>query len=224
VRFADSCARRRGSYFQRLVPGRPLSVLFLADGRRASIVGFNQQWTNSARLGLPFLYGGAVGSIALPEKLTTKISTRLNALVAATGVVGLNGLDFLLEGDNWSVLELNPRPTATTELYDPDYPEGLFELHRRACLGSLPEAPVAHRSARAHAIVHSATTWEVTADFTFPAWCRDIPVVGTRIVEGDPICTVHAEETHPEEAVALVHTRRAELLRSVAALAVTITA
>jgi uncharacterized protein len=224
VRLVASGTRRRGSYFQRLQSGRVLSVLFLADGRRASLVGFNEQWTSPARPGLPFLYGGAVGSIDLPAKLTADIATRLDALVATTGVIGLNGFDFLLEGDTWSVLELNPRPTATAELYDPDHPEGLFELHRRSCLGSLPEAPAPHRVARAHAIVHATTGWDVTGDFRFPAWCRDIPIPGTRVAEGDPICTVHAEDSHPEVAVALVHARRSALERSVGEAAAAATA
>jgi predicted ATP-grasp superfamily ATP-dependent carboligase len=215
---------QRGSYFQRLAPGRGLSVLFLADGLRASVIGFNEQWTSPARDGLPFLYGGAVGSIGLPQRLTTEIGARLDALVAATGVIGLNGLDFLLEGDTWSVLELNPRPTATTDLYDPDYSEGLFELHRRACLGSLPEVPVPHRAARAHAVVYAAARWVVTADFPFPPWCRDLPVPGTQLAAGDPICTVHAEDSHPEAVVALVHVRKATLERSLAATAATINA
>lgn len=217
VRLLAGGSRHRGSYYQRFEPGRTLSVLFLADGQRASIVGFNEQWTSPSRPGTPFLYGGAVGSIALSEDLKANIAARLDALVAATGVIGLNGLDFLLNGDTWSVLELNPRPTATIELYDPDYREGLFELHRRACLGSLPDAPVSHPVARAHAIVFAAAAWEVTADFSFPDWCRDIPSVGTRLAVGDPICTVYAEAAHPEGAVATVQSRSDALARAVRA-------
>src|SRR5207249_12211457 len=83
-------ARRRvraDAYFQRFEEGRSLSALFLADGRRASVIGFNEQWTASVRRDLPFLYGGAVGGVALPAVVESELRAKLDALVAATGLV-----------------------------------------------------------------------------------------------------------------------------------------
>ena len=122
--------------------------------------------------------------------------------------MGLNGLDFLLCNDEWFVLELNPRPTATMELYDPDYPEGLFQWHLRACAGELPETPAMSRVSRAHAVVHSAAACTVSGGFSFPPCCRDLPQPGTRLAIGDPICTVHAEAADPEQAIGLVRTNK----------------
>ena len=190
---------------------QPSSVLFLADGRRARVVGFNRQWVRSLHPQCPFLYGGAVGTAPIPESVASTIEERLDALVRATGLVGLNGLDFLLDGDRWAALELNPRPTATMELYDPDYPDGLFRLHLLACHGSLPIAQTTPKAARAHAIVHAPAVWEAAPAFRFPAWCRDIPMPGTRVALGLPVCSVHAEAASPDLAVAIVEDRRARL-------------
>jgi predicted ATP-grasp superfamily ATP-dependent carboligase len=143
VRYAGESRPPADAYHQRFEHGRTLSVLFLADGERALVLGANRQWTASARPDRPFLYGGAVGGVSLPPAVDRDIHRRLDALVAATGLVGLNGLDFILQGTRWLVLELNPRPTATAELYDPDYPQGLFGWHLRACRGSLPARPAA---------------------------------------------------------------------------------
>jgi predicted ATP-grasp superfamily ATP-dependent carboligase len=214
VRHADGRSAGAGAYFQRLEPGRAMSVLFLADGRRARIIGFNEQWTAPGRPGLPFLYGGAVGGMSLPAAVETDLRGKLDALVDATGIAGLNGVDFLLRGDEWSVLELNPRPTATMELYDPDYPEGLFDWHLRACGGALPAHPVAARVVRAHAVVHAVAAWQVTPAFAFPAWCRDLPNPGIRFSPGDPVCTVHAEAVDPGRAVTLLRQRQATLERA----------
>ncbi len=208
VRHADRRALGSGGYYQRWHAGRTLSALFLADGTRALLLGINEQWNSSARLDRPFLYGGAVGGIQLPEPVESNLRSRLDALVAATGLVGLNGLDFLLCNDEWFVLELNPRPTATMELYDPDYPEGLFQWHLRACAGELPETPAMSRVSRAHAVVHSAAACTVSGGFSFPPCCRDLPQPGTRLAIGDPICTVHAEAADPEQAIGLVRTNK----------------
>ncbi len=200
--------------FQRFEQGRSLSVLFLADGRRACVIGFNEQWTAPARQGLPFLYGGAVGGIALPAVVESDLRAKLDAFVVATGLIGLNGLDFLLRGERWLALEVNPRPTATMELYDPDYPQGLFDWHLRACEGELPDRAASPRAARAHAVVYALAGGYVSAAFAFPRWCRDLPNPGTRLAPGEPVCTVHAVASDRERAVALVRRRQALLQRA----------
>jgi len=210
-------ARRRvraDAYFQRFEDGRSLSALFLADGRRASVIGFNEQWTASVRRDLPFLYGGAVGGVALPAVVESELRAKLDALVAATGLVGLNGLDFLLRGRRWLALEVNPRPTATVELYDPDYPQGLFDWHLRACEGELPDRTARPRAVRAHAVVYAPAGGHVTAAFRFPRWCRDLPHPGTWVAPGEPVCTVHAAASDRARAVALVRRRCALLERT----------
>ena len=56
-------------------------------------------------------------------------------------------------------LEVNPRPTATFELYDPDYAQGLVDWHVRSFAGPLADFPDRHAqapaSARACAIVYA---------------------------------------------------------------------
>ncbi|HEX4627507.1 MAG TPA: hypothetical protein VH137_01860, partial [Gemmatimonadales bacterium] len=44
VRWAGQRRPTFGAYYQRFEPGASHSALFLADGRRATIVGFNEQW------------------------------------------------------------------------------------------------------------------------------------------------------------------------------------
>ena len=48
-----------GRYFQRFVPGKSISALFVGDGKHAQIVGFSRQWTSPAPAA-PYRYGGAV--------------------------------------------------------------------------------------------------------------------------------------------------------------------
>jgi predicted ATP-grasp superfamily ATP-dependent carboligase len=186
----------------------------VADGRRACIIGFNRQWAAAPQAGQSYLYGGAVGRIAIPPAVASGIRARLDSLVAATGLVGLNGLDFMMQDGEWSALEVNPRPTATMELYDPDFSRGLLDWHMRAARGELPGDPVPDGPARAHAIVRAPVAWEVPAEFRFPEWCRDLPDPGLAFSPGDPVCTVHAAAASPEAAVQLVRERAVGLTRS----------
>jgi uncharacterized protein len=219
VRRAGKWRGAAGAYYQRFEPGASHSALFLADGRRATILGFNEQWTVRVRRGRPFLYGGAVSGSVLPRAVEIEIRAKLDALVAATGLVGLNGLDFLLAGDRWLALEVNPRPTATMELYDPDYPRGLFERHLHACEGRLPSVVPRPGAVRAHAVVYALARGHVSAAFVFPQWCRDVPNPGTRFVAGDPVCTVHAAAADRGRAVTLVRRREAALQRALVEVA-----
>lgn len=219
VRFAAGGRAGAGAYFQRFEAGRTLSALFLADGRRACVVGVNEQWTAPARPGRPFLYGGAVGGVRLPAPAAARLRANLDALVAATGLVGLNGIDFLLRDEECLVLEVNPRPTATLDLYDEDYPRGLFEWHLRACRGELPKQPAQARAVRAHAVVYSAGLGRIGPGRTFPSWCSDVPHPGSCFTAGDPICTVHAAGRDAARAITRLQRRRALIEGAVGAAA-----
>jgi predicted ATP-grasp superfamily ATP-dependent carboligase len=205
--------RGRDRYFQRFETGRACSVLFLCDGTRASVVGFNEQWTRRVGSGRPFVYAGAIGRLALPDAVEHDIRARLDGLVSATGLVGLAGLDFLWRDEEWLALEVNPRPTATLDLYDADHPRGLFHAHLRACAGELPAGEVPGSMVRAQLIVPAEERWSVVEGFIFPPWCRDLPREGQQFHAGDPVCTVLAEGANHTAVVALLESRRTELQR-----------
>ena len=210
---AGEGGKGRGLYFQRFETGRVCSVLFLCDGTRASVVGFNEQWTRQVGATRPFVYAGAVGRLELPEAVEQDVRVRLDGLVSATGLIGLAGLDFLWRGEEWLALEVNPRPTATLDLYDADYPRGLFHAHLQACAGRLPTEEVPRSTVRAQVIVPADEPWRLPEGFAFPAWCRDLPQDGHRFQAGEPVCTVQAEAADHDTAVSLLRSRRMELQR-----------
>jgi uncharacterized protein len=193
-------------YYQRHSYGRSLSVLFLADGVRAFILGVSEQWTTSIGE-FPYTYAGAVGPIALEPSVATRLEQDLDAFVEATGLVGCNSMDFLLERDRYAILEVNPRPSATLELYDADWPSGLFEHHLRACRGELPSKACRGDGFRAHRIVYPARPARVPETLEFPPWCSDLPDPGIHIAAHLPVCTVHAAASDLKQAQSLVLAR-----------------
>ena len=56
---ASSSVPQGAVYYQRQVPGRSVSVLFVSSWRGVDIVGFSEQWTARGP-GQPFRFGGAV--------------------------------------------------------------------------------------------------------------------------------------------------------------------
>jgi predicted ATP-grasp superfamily ATP-dependent carboligase len=196
VRRAGRVRDDGASYFQREVRGQPLSVTFLGDGDRAYCLGFNRlrvEGIGSAN----YCYAGAIAGIDLPPGLRAQTQSCLDRLVRVTGLRGLAGVDFVLAGDKLTALEVNPRPTATFELYDDDFRDGLVHWHLASFERSVPElAALAGRGARAQraiGVVYARDRVTVPRGVSFPGWCRDLPCAGSVIAAGAPIVSVFAE-------------------------------
>jgi predicted ATP-grasp superfamily ATP-dependent carboligase len=154
----------------------------------------------------------------VPGAAFRRLNDALQALVADTGLVGCNSLDFLLEDDRPAVLEVNPRPSATMDLYDRDWRDGLFDAHVRACRGSLPKVfrPMRGKPVRAHAIVYAGVRLRIAPDTEFAAWCSDIPRSGSDVQIDAPVCTVHAGGVDPQVALRQLGRRRRQAERNLA--------
>ncbi len=175
------------AYFQREVEGQSISALFVADGRTASIVGLSAQWS-SPMPEAPFRYGGAVGPLDLDAARAENIERAVGALTRELGLVGLNSADFLVSDDVTWLVEVNPRPGATLDLFDSDL-DPLLANHVAACDGRLT-APTARTERRAAQLVYASCEAAPRLRPTWPDWTADRPAWRTRIKAGDPICTV----------------------------------
>lgn len=197
-------------YFQRQVGGTSASVLFLADGHRACVVGDNEQWVAGGPAA-PFGYGGAINRLRMPVGMRARLAEDIDALVGALGLVGLNGIDLIVRGDDYVVLEINPRPTATIDLHDDHHVGSLFDLHVRACQGELPESLRRSKVVRAHAVVYAPHELRLDPGFRFPEWCSDLPASHDCHATGMPVCMVHASGSRVAAVKQLLHRRRTQL-------------
>lgn len=200
-----------GDYYQRRIDGRPISVLLLGDGKAACGLGLSEQWT-AADFERPFRFGGALRPARLAAPLAERIIEAAEKIGAAAELVGLNSIDFLVEGDDFHLLEINPRPGATLDIFA-DRDGLLFAAHLAACKGRLPQQPLTFPAAGATAIFYTPCDLDSMPVLAWPDWCHDRQKPGTHLHKCDPVCTVSAEAETPEAARALLDERRAQFLK-----------
>ncbi|HEY7669978.1 MAG TPA: ATP-grasp domain-containing protein [Hyphomicrobium sp.] len=202
------CAAARSSlrrYAQRRLDGEPVSVLVVAGGHRLSIVGFSRQWTVAAEP-RPYRYGGAVGPAPLDPAVKERMTAAAEAVCGALHLIGLVSFDFLLAGAVPYLLEVNPRPGATLDVFD-DASGSLFAAHVAACRGEgFTLDPLLPPAARAAGVLYADQGPLSPVLSAWPSWAADRPMPGTRIQRHRPVATVLA--TGETAAAAELNCRR----------------
>lgn len=177
-----------GYYLQQEVEGTALSLLLLANGTSAILVGASRQWRSSDPEH-PFRYGGATGPVALPAPFATAMSEGALNIARACGLVGLVSMDFVVSDDAWHLVEVNPRLGATLDIFDVDPLPPLLGLHLAACGGRLPAALPSPSEAHAAGVIYADRDL-VVPDGTLPDHVADRPPAGAAVAKGSPLCTV----------------------------------
>jgi uncharacterized protein len=176
-------------YFQRRLAGRSVSALFLASEKKAEIIGLSVQWT-APTPAAPFRYGGAAGPDDIDPAQAREITCAIAAIASELDLVGLNSADFLVSPDAVWLLEINPRPGATLDVFESNE-SPLFARHVSACEGRLARTS-AGRTFKAAEIVYAPFDIMMRERRNWPDWVVDRPSPGTRIAAGDPLCTALA--------------------------------
>jgi predicted ATP-grasp superfamily ATP-dependent carboligase len=199
-------------YVQRRAEGGPISALFLADGRgHALVLGFSAQWAAPAP-NQPYRYGGAARPARLNPAIAAEMEAAVHRLAAAAGLVGLNAADFLVRADSFDLLEINPRPGASLDVFA-DAEGRLFQWHVEACRdGRLPARPPRFRGAAANAVAYARRAVSVRKGFAWPDWAADRQRPGRPVPEEGPLCTALAEAESVEAARTLAMARVGAIL------------
>src|SRR5215471_6048249 len=131
---------------QRWVEGIPHSASFIANGHDAQMFAVTQQLSGDPKFGARgFAY---VGNLLIPNPeacLMESLNVLATTLTQAFGLVGLNGIDFIVNGEHLSILEVNPRYSASMELAEEALVVPLLLWHIAGCRRqSLPVFPKRH--------------------------------------------------------------------------------
>jgi predicted ATP-grasp superfamily ATP-dependent carboligase len=209
---AESAGAAR--YFQREMHGTPMSATFIANGRGARLLGFNELIVR-AMGARPHVYCGCIGPVSVAPEVVRRMVDAAHRLAAAFDLRGWCSLDFIRDGDALGVLEVNPRPPASLALYAQ---HGLVDAQLRACLHRElpPRMFAASRRTAGHEIVYAARALQVDEARArqLAAWpgAHDLPTAGTRIVPGEPLCSLSAEGHGAAQVRAILAARRDALL------------
>ena len=207
-------------YWQRLLPGLPLSLTVLADGQRAALLGLNRQRLAPTPTH-PWRFGGVAGPLPCLAPARLLLQGWADRLAAHFRLRGLFSLDLVGSTDaapeSFHLLEVNPRWPASAQLYGGVYggAGGLMNATVNACEGRLPTAaelqrlrhPPGSAALRGWAIAYSpcATTLDSARlqsllnlqggahPHTAHLCLHDLPAPGPESVflgEGDPLCSV----------------------------------
>lgn len=179
---------------QERIEGVLASVAFVANGQRAVLLGISRGLAGDPAFGARgHRYCGSVYPLSADRALIDRMSAIAGAVTEGFGLVGLNGIDFVLRDGEPYVLEINPRYCASMELMERGGGISVFEAHVAACGGALPSAGAAPMPevlgkavlyARREVIVGDSGRWLLRDDV------RDVPFPGDRIRRGHPVCTV----------------------------------
>jgi predicted ATP-grasp superfamily ATP-dependent carboligase len=191
----------RSEILQRRIAGLSCSAVAIADGQRATVLGVTEQLH---RVG--FSWTGNVWPPRLPASECDELAGRLDAVCQAVagrfGVRGAFGVDAIWDGHQTWVLEVNPRPTASLELFG----AGVFAAHVEGARGvSLPTFGVPPTVGCAMVKLVLFADRDLRAPD--PAWwplglVRDIPHRGTPIARGAPVCTLVCATDDPADVAA----------------------
>ncbi len=224
--------------WQENVPGRPWSVAMLVTPGGADLIGASRQligsrWT-AAR---PFHWSGGldIDPASLPRSVAKLLQRLGRELANVPGLVGLVGVDLIVDRQlGLTLLEINPRPTASMELIERGTGLSLATAQLAACGLALPGSPAAaspRRQTWAKAVVFAASPLvidersEAVLDTLARSWraadgqpaIADLPLPPQTIATGRPICTVFAAGPSPAAALCLLRHRVHELRQQLCA-------
>lgn len=181
-------------YWQEYIPGEAFSAVFHSPGDRALLLGCTQQITGADWLHASgFKYCGNIGPIPGFERQAQQIA---DVLQDVFGPRGIWGFDFLVRDGEMLLIEVNPRYTASVEVFE-------LAHGRSAFLTNCPfpaEAPYLIGKAIYYAsrtfLFPTEGPWMPALAAARSVWelppFADLPVAGSTVHAEHPVLTVFA--------------------------------
>ncbi len=207
-------------YLQQRLPGRTIGITFLSSEFGSTLVGAAAAWPNNSKpFRASYIYRGSFGPTPLTSPQIDKLQLFANLVGSESGLLGLWQADFLEHDGELTLLEINPRWSASMDILDVCLALGLVEKHYECICKTMCQAGFEGLATKAckrakqpndailgKMIVYAPATFTVSQTQSDAWWMNrwegdlssirngnqfaDIPCVGTDIAEGDPILTI----------------------------------
>ncbi len=203
-----------GHYLQEFMSGENFSGVFVAGAGGVRLLGITRQLVGEAEFHAPaFSWCGSIGPVSPTPRVQSRWEEIGRVLASEFGLRGLFGVDAVVGNDEVTVIEINPRYTASVEVLEGALGVAAIALHMLAwgqvlhsstavspCLNARPDPQCVHGKACLFAPTgltfnDAASEWcstAVRANVGIEAAVQfaDVPAPGTPIVRGAPILTV----------------------------------
>lgn len=167
------------------IKGLDASSSILSTNNQAVTVAVNEQLLGLRNLG-PMKRFSFCGSITpFKTAFTREIEAVSESIVIDFGLIGSNGIDFVIGPDGPVVIEVNPRFQATLDTVERALAINMFDAHVKACLGELIQRPEYRRFA-SRVVYFAERDLEIRKRLSQPFY-MDIPCKGTHIQRGKPV-------------------------------------
>lgn len=204
-------------YLQEFIPGIACSFTFFARDSHVHLLGATLQIVGDPAFGASgFEYAGSLAPLALspPQQLAGQAIGQW--LAQSRSLRGLFGVDFILsDAGIIHPIEINPRYTASVEVIERVTGTAALAKLQAVTQQHSPVCPATFNPVQAagKAIVRAKRTLAVP-----DLWQRfnrsvlaDVPEAGQVVPAHQPICTLLATGPSPEDCLAQLHDRAAEL-------------
>jgi hypothetical protein len=192
---------KKNIILQEFVPGIPASVSVISTGKEAISIAVNEQLIGIPWLTrMPFAYCGNITPFETQYK--DEMMNIAEQLCKHFGLIGSNGIDFLITEKGVVVLEINARFQGSLDSVELATGFNLFEAHRNAFAGILPQKPSADKYA-ARTVVYAygnplhinkkLTSFRVSGKFA------DIQKAGHISMSDEPILSIMEEGQSRQE-------------------------
>jgi hypothetical protein len=181
---------------QRFINGIQASLSFLATDKESRILTLNEQL-----LGVPYLfqqepfgYCGNIVPLHVSKSIFKKCKSIAEKIAYHFNLKGSNGIDLIISEEGVPhVVEVNPRFQGTLEGVNKVLGINLVQAHVDACLhGSLPSVKE-RTSIFCTRLILYAPNRVIAPNLSVFNEVRDVPLPGTIIEKGEPLCSVLTE-------------------------------
>lgn len=185
-------------YWQKEIRGEPISALYITDGHHRMCLGFNSLHTRILGQDYIYAYQGATANMSIDEETYFKSDNYVKKIIDSFNIKGVFSVDMIMDTSPGKmdvyVLEVNPRVSATFELYERINSHlNLVDEHIRVCEGERLFEFTLDKRVAAYRIVYADRECVVPPDINWPQWCKDLPETGRHIRLYEPICSVFVD-------------------------------
>lgn len=193
---------------QEYITGVEVSASVLGDGSRGVTLSVNRQL-----IGVKWLFAGELtycGNIVpLGSRYEEKIAEKSAGLIEKLQLVGSNGVDYMISGDEVYFMEVNTRMQDTLECVEKYRKINLVREHLRSLEGNI-DIPEKAEGCYGKGILYAREKLRVD-DLRRMDGVGDIPQKGSVIRENEPVCSIYASGNTQEEVLAQLN-EKARLL------------